>query len=98
MLVVVVLVALMQVSSASCAVPYAVDVATAADSSPIMPVTMAHSSHVTYTGADSATVTTAWLTTTLNLRVPRVADHTSFVADVVVAPTSVHAPLDHSCH
>ena len=38
------------------------------------------------------------ITTTLNLRVPRVADDTSLVAEVVVAPRSVHAPLDHSCH
>ena len=74
------------------------DFATAADNSPIISDTMAHSSHVTYTGSDSAAATTAWLTTTLNLRVPRVADDTSFVAKVVVAPRSVHAPLDHSCH
>ena len=47
---------------------------------------MSHSSHVTYTGSDSADPATTWLATTLNLRVPRVADVTSFVAEVVVAP------------
>ena len=62
------------------------DVATAADNSPIISATMSHSSHVTYTGADSADPTTTWLATTLYLSVPRVADVTSFVAEVLVAP------------
>ena len=51
-----------------------------------MPATIAHSSHVTYTGSDSADGTNAWLTTTLNLRVPLVADDTSLVANVLEAP------------
>ena len=58
--------------------------------------TMSHSSQVTYTGADSADATTAWLATTLNLRVPRVAEVTCFVGEVVVAPRSVQ-PVDVAC-
>ena len=59
---------------------------------------MSHSSHVTYTGSDSADATTSWLTTTLNLRVPRLAEVTSFVAEVVVAPRSVQPEEVVCCH
>ena len=58
---------------------------------------MSHSSQVTYTGSDW-TVISAWLTSTLNLRVPRLAEVTSFVADVVVAPRSVQPEEVVCCH
>ena len=77
---------------------YAVDDATAADSSPIMSATIAHSSQVTYTASDVTDATTAWLTTTLNLRVPRVAEETSLVADAPAPPRSAQPLPASSCH
>ena len=63
-----------------------------------MSATIAHSSHVTYTGRDSAGDAVAWLTTTLNFLVPRAEDVTVCSVDVELRSVQELPVRGHSCH
>ena len=93
-----VLVAFMQLNSAVCDVVYAVDDATADDSAVRRSDTIAHSSHVTYTGADCPRDTPPKATDTRNFLVPRLPYDTLLTVDVLTVPRFVQPPLDHCCH